>query len=232
MMYKYLIFDLDDTLLDFLTGEHEGLVKVMTDAGITDLQNAMEIYAKINRGLWQAYENGEISKQEIQATRFPKLLETLNVPGDGLAMERAYRVALNHNEHVLPGAEDLLKNLHQTTAVLIAGTNGETETQKQRLELTGFNKFFDRVYISDEVGSAKPSPAFYKPIFATYSDMTTDNTLMIGDGIASDMKGGQAVGLDTVWVNFKHDSLPDDVQVTYEVESMEEMRKLLQDLVK
>lgn len=227
MEYKYLIFDLDDTLLDFQTGEHEGLVKVMSDVQVPDMTDALAKYAVINRKLWQAYEQGDITKQNIQNTRFGALLEELGMDGDGLAMEKAYRQELNNNNHVLPGAEELLQKLKEQGYVLIAGTNGETQTQKSRLKNTGFGQYFDQVYISDELGVAKPNIGFYEPIFKANADMNTDNTVMIGDGIPSDMRGGINVGLNTIWVNLKNATLPTDMNITSEVHSLTELGQLL-----
>lgn len=226
-MYKFLIFDLDDTLLDFQTGEHEGLVNVLTSAKVPNLDDALREYAVINRLLWQAYEQGKITKQHIQASRFNQLLDVLGMQGDGIAMEKAYRQELNNNNHVIPGAEDLLQKLVAKNYVLIAGTNGETQTQKQRLKNTGLGQYFDQIYISDELGVAKPNVAFYEPIFDANSSMTKQNTVMIGDGVPSDMRGGNNVGIDTIWVNFTNNKLPNDVSVNNEVHSLDELASLL-----
>lgn len=203
-MYQYLIFDLDDTLLDFKRGEREGLRQVLTQEGLTgaDLTVAMTTYEKINRQLWQAYEEQKIDKAAIHNSRFNQLMTTLGLPHhDGQAMEARFRAALNQNNYLIPYAKDLLASLQDKGYTLIAGTNGETRTQQLRLEHTGLGAYFDQVYISDQLGVAKPAAGFFETIFAANPAMTRQNTVMIGDGLASDMRGAHDYGLATIWVN-------------------------------
>ncbi|MBM7617531.1 putative hydrolase of the HAD superfamily [Weissella uvarum] len=230
MKYKYLIFDLDDTLFDFKGGEMAGLRQVLHDVGLSGehLEQAIKTYLKINRGLWAAFENGEIEKATIHQTRFDKLLEVLGISGDGQALERAYRQQLNTNYRLLPGAKELLVELQAAGYHLIAGTNGEAQTQHLRLEHTGLLPYFEGVYISDEMGVAKPNPAFYTRIFADFPDMTHENAVMIGDGLASDIRGGAAAGLDTIWVNLNQNELPETIHPTQVVTDYDELKQAVQ----
>lgn len=107
------------------------------------------------------------------------------------------------------------------------GTNGEAQTQYLRLEHTGLRPYFEQVYISDEIGVAKPNKAFFDIIFGENPEMSQANTLMIGDGVASDMLGGQNAGLDTMWVNFKDLPTPSSIQPTYTVDSYAALREVL-----
>ena len=101
-MYKHLIFDLDDTLLDFRKGEQVGLMNIFRDHGLENqVDEAFATYQTINRGLWAAYERGEINKDQIHNTRFGKLLESIDRAGDGIALEKEYRQYLNQNYFVL-----------------------------------------------------------------------------------------------------------------------------------
>lgn len=229
MTYKYLIFDLDDTLFDFKGGEMAGLENVFMNHGFSsDLtQKAISIYVEINRGLWAAFEKGEIEKSEIHETRFDRVLSELGLSDDGLSFEKDYRQELNHNYRLLEGAESLLSDLQKAGYHLIAGTNGEAQTQHLRLEHTGLRPYFEQVYISDEIGVAKPNKAFFDIIFGENPAMSQTNTLMIGDGVASDMLGGQNAGLDTMWVNFKDLPTPPSIQPTYTVDSYAALREVL-----
>ena len=167
-MYNHLIFDLDDTLLDFRKGEQVGLMNIFRDHGLENqVDEAFATYQTINRGLWAAYERGEINKDQIHNTRFGKLFESFDRAVDGIALEKEYRQYLNQNYFVLDGAEDLLKNLVNQGYKLIAGTNGEQHTQELRLEHTGFGRYFDDVFISDAIGHAKPSTEFFDAILVT-----------------------------------------------------------------
>lgn len=220
-MYKHLIFDLDDTLLDFRKGEQVGLMNIFRDHGLENqVDEAFATYQTINRGLWAAYERGEINKDQIHNTRFGKLFESFDRAVDGIALEKEYRQYLNQNYFVLDGAEDLLKNLVNQGYKLIAGTNGEQRTQELRLEHTGFGRYFDDVFISDAIGHAKPSTEFLDAIFGHRQDMDREESIMIGDGLASDIQGGNRYNLDTLWVNLHQQVNETPYQATYEVNEL------------
>lgn len=230
-MYQFLIFDLDDTLLDFKRGELEGLRKVLTQAGIADvdLPVALATYEKINRRLWQAYEEQTIDKATIHATRFNELFKALGQPDyDGQTIEKRFRQALNQNNYLVPYAKELLADLQKQGYTLIAGTNGETQTQELRLSNTGLGVYFDQVFISDQLGAAKPAPSFFDAIFKANPPMTKKNTVMIGDGLASDIRGAQQYDLDAIWVNLNgHQQRPANLAVKAQVNDLPSLASLL-----
>lgn len=223
VMYKHLIFDLDDTLLDFRKGEEVGLTNVFRDHGLTDLNAAFSEYQVINRGLWAAYERGEITKDQIHNTRFATLFDKFGRDVDGVVLEKEYRGYLNENYYVLDGAETLLQELNHQGYKLIAGTNGEQHTQEQRMANTGFMKYFDEMYTSDEIGYAKPATEFFDAIFNRRLDMTVADSIMIGDGLASDIQGGNRYNLDTLWVNLHNLENTTPFKATYEVNQLDEI---------
>ncbi|MCG4775090.1 HAD-IA family hydrolase, partial [Lawsonibacter sp. DFI.5.51] len=80
-------------------------------------------------------------------------------------------------------------------------TNGIGKTQKQRLKDSKMVYLFDDVFISEEMGVEKPNSKFFEIIFNKYDFMKKEDTLMIGDSLASDIKGSNNFGIDCVWFN-------------------------------
>lgn len=109
-MIKYAIFDLDDTLLDFKRGEREGLTKIMTKYGVSDLKQGFDTYTKINHQVWEAIEQGQ-ARDTLLNTRFSKAFDLLGIKVDGATVEAEYRNSLDTNFYKLQGVDELLSDL-------------------------------------------------------------------------------------------------------------------------
>ncbi|WP_125571264.1 YjjG family noncanonical pyrimidine nucleotidase [Lacticaseibacillus songhuajiangensis] len=227
-MHANLIFDLDNTLLDFSASEADGLTQVFADYGITDDAQTRAIYERVNHGLWAQLERGEITREQLLDVRFASFLKAIartELPAH--AMEKQYRQLLNSGHKREPGAKTLLTNLHAQGFRILAGTNGNSATQHQRLRDSHLAPLFDGVYISEELGHDKPDVKFFDAIFAAEKELTRQNTLMIGDGLNSDIRGGVNYGLKTVWVNLAGSQNNTELHPNYEVDSLDELGKML-----
>lgn len=163
-MIKYAIFDLDDTLLDFKRGEREGLTKIMTKYGVSDLKQGFDTYTKINHQVWQAIEQGQ-ARDALLNTRFSKAFNLLGIKVDGAAVEAEYRSSLDTNFYKLQGVDELLSDLKAAGVHLLVGTNGVKETQLRRLKGSGLEHYFEDYFISEDIGFAKPDKRFFEPMF-------------------------------------------------------------------
>ena len=74
MKYKYLLFDLDHTLLDFDAAEDIALTQLLEEEGVEDIQTYKDYYVPMNKALWKDLEQKKITKAELINTRFEKLL--------------------------------------------------------------------------------------------------------------------------------------------------------------
>lgn len=226
MRYQNVIFDLDDTLLDFQAGENKGLQQVLTRYAFPDLQQAAAVYRKINLSKWERIEQGE-AKEPLLVERFSDLFAYYGKPDDGAAAEKLYRQYLNENYAVLTGALTLLQQLKRAQVNIFAGTNGFDFTQRNRLKHTGFAPYFTDVFISESVGYEKPSPYFFKAILNRYPKMTTRNTVMVGDRLQSDIRGASAAHLDSIWFNRQQQADTTPYQPTYEVRQLAQIVPLV-----
>ncbi|HCN75492.1 YjjG family noncanonical pyrimidine nucleotidase [Pseudolactococcus plantarum] len=230
MNYKVLIFDLDDTILDFKAGEKKGLKAVFDtfQKSALDYDAWVSAYKKINADIWQQIELGKPA-QPLLNERFSKTFAQFDQEIDGAQAEATYRQVLDVNDAVMLGAKDLLDGVKQEGYQLVVGTNGKTNTQYNRLALTGFDAYFDEVVISQEIGHVKPSSSFFAHIFKLYPKYDKANFLMIGDTLTSDIQGANQAGIDSVWLDHgtQHDRLSQEHKPTYRVKDLAQIKALL-----
>ncbi|WP_413527012.1 YjjG family noncanonical pyrimidine nucleotidase [Marinilactibacillus psychrotolerans] len=230
MSYKnYLIFDLDDTILDFKKGEQEGLNKIFKKHMVPDVRfdQWLLIFQRVNSRIWSQIEEGASAK-ELLETRFSKTYQEFGIEKDGRLLESEYRSYLDQNFFVLKGAKEMLEQLKKQNFQVVAGTNGKSSTQRSRLKGTGLEPFFEDVVISEEIGYAKPHQKFFEILMDRNKGMKTQNTLMIGDSLRSDIQGAINSGIRNIWFNpFKNENATEIIP-DFEVATFEELQQIIE----
>lgn len=200
-MKKIILFDLDHTLWDFDFSEKIALEKLFKDEKINEdeIKKYIEKYIEINKKLWLDFEKGLISKKDLANSRFYLLFKFFGYEIDGKEFSRKYTEILKKQGHIFKGANELLEKLSKDF-ILCAATNGITEIQKGRLENSTISKYFQKVYISDEIGYNKPDKRFFDYVI---NDLQIDKkeVLMIGDNLIADIKGSFDSNIDNIWYN-------------------------------
>lgn len=223
--YDYLIFDLDNTLLNFSQSENNALKGLFTKYGVIFNEETFATYKEINHELWHKLEEGRIKKETVLTTRFAKFFATQGIEVDGAKADDEYRSLLEERNDLMPDAIELLTGLKETGVTILAGTNGVGRTQRKRLENADMTDFFKELYISEEVGFEKPDARFFETIFANEHIKDLSKVLMIGDSLSSDIRGANRVGIDSIWLNTTSDAVIDDVP-TYECQNLKEIKKM------
>ncbi|SHO45534.1 YjjG family noncanonical pyrimidine nucleotidase [Anaerocolumna xylanovorans] len=224
--YEILLFDLDDTLLDFEVNEKASLTKLFSDNGISFTKEVYDIYNAVNKELWDGYERGTIDLEEVLNTRFSKALLKLGMTVDGVLWEKQYRVLLGNGYQLIDGAFDLCKQLSETHRLFII-TNGVTETQLNRLKLSNLFPFFEDIFTSQEIGYQKPAREFFDYVKEHIKNFRKENALVIGDSLNSDIKGGCLAGIDTCWINQKNITAASEAPSTYTLNRLTDLNKIL-----
>ncbi|MGY3702895.1 noncanonical pyrimidine nucleotidase, YjjG family [Vagococcus martis] len=223
--YQYVIFDIDNTLLDFSRSEYYALQKVFATYGVVFNEKTFNQYKEINHDLWDQLEDGKISKDVVLKERFKRFFLANNIVVDGVLVDKQYRSFLEERNDVMDGAIDLLRELKSNGYTVFAGTNGVGQTQRKRLASAGLSDLFDALYISEEVGFEKPDVRFFDYIFndARIKDLST--VVMIGDSLSSDIEGAKRVGIDSIW--FSNGSETSDRKYTYKVDLIKDVLKFV-----
>ena len=230
MIYKFLLFDLDHTLLDFDAAEDVALSHLLKEEGVEDIQAYKDYYVPMNKTLWKDLELKKITKQELVSTRFAKLFAHFGIEKDGAYLAERYQFFLSKQGQIFPGVEDLLKKLIHQGFELYAATNGITFIQTGRLEQSGIAPYFKEIFISEQLHTQKPDAAFYEKIGARIPNFDKDHALMIGDSLSADIQGGNNAGIDTIWYNPHHLENKTQAQPTYEVDSYQALLEILDKL--
>ena len=230
MIYKFLLFDLDHTLLDFDAAEDVALSHLLKEEGVEDIQAYKDYYVPMNKTLWKDLELKKITKQELVNTRFAKLFAHFVIEKDGAYLAERYQFFLSKQGQIFPGVEDLLKKLIHQGFELYAATNGITFIQTGRLEQSGIAPYFKEIFISEQLHTQKPDAAFYEKIGARIPNFDKDHALMIGDSLSADIQGGNNAGIDTIWYNPHHLENKTQAQPTYEVDSYQALLEILDKL--
>ena len=224
--YKYLIFDLDDTLLDFQDNEINSLKIIFKNYNVDFDEKSFNQYKSINRKFWSQIEQGTIKKQEALNKRFEEFLALYGYKVEGEEVEKEYQNCLAQGHKEIPKAMETLIELKNRGYKIFAGTNGIGKTQKQRLKDSKMIDLFDDIFISEEMGVEKPSYKFFEIIFDKYDYMKKEDTLMIGDSLASDIKGSNNFGIDSVWFNPSNKNF-NDIKPTYEISDIYQLLSML-----
>jgi len=208
--YTHLFFDLDNTLWDFETNARRAMFaafgKFGTDHQNVEFDNFFEVYSKHNLSLWLGYRNNTISKKNLIRQRFQMTFDELNISGiDPEVMNAFYLGEMAEQTCLKPGVNEILNFLKGKNYSMFIITNGFKEVQFKKMENTGLDKFFQKVFISEEIKVSKPGYEIFEYAIKS-SNARKANSLMIGDDWETDILGAVGFGIDAVYIR------PDDFE--------------------
>jgi 2-haloacid dehalogenase len=225
--YPWLWFDADGTLFDYNRAEAAALRNTFHSLTLPFEDSYLEVYRKINHGLWQALERQEITQAVLRYRRFELLMEAIQMGGSPEQMSSAYVEQLSICSELMEGAYEVLQAFHEKSQIAIV-TNGLQAVQRGRLENSTIKNFISELIISEEIGAAKPGRAFFKAAFARCGHPAKSEVLIIGDSLTSDIQGGVDYGIDTCWYNPAGESPPEGVKITYEIKRLHGLLEVIE----
>lgn len=224
MKYQWILFDADETLFSF--DSFDGLKKVVSEYGIDFNRDDYAQFQAVNQPLWVAYQNKEISAEELQRTRFQVLSQLTGE--DPLVLNQALMREMAQISQPLPYTMEMLKALQGRVKMGII-TNGFYSMQQKRLDNTFTSQFFEFVVVSESVGVAKPDKQIFEFAFSQMGE-AVDRTkiLMVGDTLSSDITGANNAGIDSCWFNPHMKPNDSEIVPTYEIQHMKELIALIE----
>ena len=156
--YTTILFDADDTLLDFGKDETQALIAILEKYGIETSKENIRTYKEINVSLWKALERGEIDKPTLKQIRFRLFFEKIGfeTTEDPFKINEEYLSKLSNGGNLIKGAKELVESLKKQGYDLYIVTNGIANTQRKRLTKSGILPCFTDVFVSETIGYQKP----------------------------------------------------------------------------
>ena len=228
-MVEFLFLDLDDTILDFHKAERIAVSKTFRAFGIEPTDEVLERYKAINIAHWKMLERGELTRAEVLVNRFRALFEEYRVVCNATAVARSYEANLSTGHFFLPGAEEAVEHLSKKYRLYLA-SNGTAKVQAGRMTSANLYRFFEKVFVSEEIGHNKPSKDYFEAAFAQIPGFDPARAMMVGDSLTSDILGGINAGIRTCWVNPKHLPADPEISADYEIEALSQLEALLETL--
>ncbi len=229
--YDHVFFDLDHTLWDFDTNARESLSELYTEFSLDrtltpDFDAFYERYIKHNTLLWERFQKGFISAEELKWKRMWRTLLDFKSGDEEMAreMSRRFLEILPLKENLFPHTREILQYLTDKGYILHLITNGFEKTQHSKLRHSRIDGYFREVVTSEASQSMKPEKAIFEYAMRK-AGTRPEASLMVGDNTEADIRGAQGAGMDSIWVN--HLGVKSDVTPTHEVLHLKELERLL-----
>ena len=224
-MIKYILFDVDDTLLDFEKCSLSSIKSCCESFGVEYTDELFDTFIRVNDDLWERFEKGLLTREEIHAVRWKMVFEALEIHADFEGFEQMYFRLLSRSHESVQDAAEVLSALSGYT--LCVASNSEKELQSARLRAAGLLDYFKDIFVSQEIGYPKPTAKFFEHCMQRLGEPRKDEVLMVGDSLSADICGAVSFGIKSCWFNKYGKSSVDAMGADYEIRALRELKQLL-----
>lgn len=221
MKYTHILFDVDNTLFDFDETERLALIELFEELGVDYTEENRATYHEINNSWWKRFEKGEVTIPQVAFGRIKGFIDAMKLDYDAEKASESMICYLGSHGIMYDGALELAQRLAPHCR-LYTVTNGISRVQHARVDNSPISKYFERMFISQEMGVNKPSLEYFEYVLRELGDVPKEKILMVGDSLVSDIQGGMGAGLDTCWYNPKGKS-SGDVKPTHTASTLAEI---------
>jgi 2-haloacid dehalogenase len=226
MKYEIILFDVDDTLLDFGISEKKALHEAFLEYGLpTGVKDYVGCYQEISEVLWRDLEQGLIDLTNLGVERFKRLFLKHGLDIEADAFSRAYLGHLGKEIHLMPGAVEVCEKLGGCRLAII--TNGFTTVQTARIGGSPLSNTFETLIVSQEAGFQKPDRGIFDYAFSKLKITDKSKALIVGDSLTSDIQGGLNYGMDTCWYNPHQKDNDLGIKPTYEIRTLTDLLEIV-----
>lgn len=224
-MYKAIFLDIDDTVFNFKKCSESALRGTFSTLNLEYKKDVFEAFSAIDKQLWKQQKEELLSVADVLNIRFAELSKRLELDYDSDIAKEHFGNLLGEQFIMEPGIEELLEEISADYPIY-AASNGVLTMQENRLQLSGLKKYFTDLYVSDDIGYAKPNISFFRESM-NRAKLKPNDILMVGDSLVSDIAGARAAGIHSVWYNPYGLENLSKIRADYEIGNLHELPGIL-----
>lgn len=213
-LYKHVIFDCYGCLVYIVTDEKQAsvwqcLARHYQHSGADyDAESLEKAYQEI----WvQEFANAKartgLDYPELELAELFASLYDLKAPQHlqdrkewGRQTARYFRELSLKELSLYPATQEVLKTLKAWGCHLYLLSNAQADFTREELDKLGITTYFDAIYLSSDYGMRKPQAEFLMKLLDDQA-LDEEETVMIGNDLATDMAIAERLGIDAILVN-------------------------------
>ena len=187
---KAVIFDLDNTLVDFVEAKIKACNAVVERLGCGDADELLRYFLRWKHG-FESHEN------------IADYLKDKRIYSEELYREccEIYDRVKLESITLYPGIKEVLKNLRHRGAKLAVVTDAENGHAVSRLKKVGLQDYFDVIISADMTGKRKPEPDSLLLALKKLG-VKAEEAAIVGDSLRRDIEAGKRLGMVTVYAAY------------------------------
>lgn len=229
MKKQLVIFDADNTLIDFYKCEWFALDWMFHSFGLKLTNEIHNVFSEIDRSLWETgkWNNYQVSKENIPSVRFEILFNHFKMEhidftlANDLFGEQFLKAIFPLND-----AHEIVEYLWNKGYIIYVATNGLRRLQVPRILNTSFGRYIEKIITSEEAGFSKPNPKIFNDILSE-TKINNNQAIIIGDSLTNDILGANNALIDSIWYNPNKLSNNSNIKPQYEINSLNEIKNIL-----
>lgn len=235
-MITHIVFDIDDTLMDYYTAEMQVTRALFRENGLKADQAALDRCWQMSWHYWDAENLSRTDLEEVQREYHERYhrgvlahcAEIASEYGFSMTAEETYdrfNELFSQQVTLYDDALTVLDALRAKGYVLCAATNGLSRIQEKRT--AALDGRVSHLFCSEALGVVKPTQAFFEQMLRE-SGADPRSCMMVGDSLTSDIAGAASVGMMTVWINRSGKKNTGSVLPDYEIHSLDELLRIVE----
>lgn len=222
-MYKYILIDLDDTVLDFKKAESYSISLILESYNISPTENLLKQFSDINESCWMEFEKGIVKERIIfQEKRFEIFFKELNIEIDPSIINKTFLKNITETYFLVDNVVKTLSYLKDKYDLYIV-SNGVKKIQVNRLTKANLINYFKDIFVSDEIGYTKPDIRFFEYVINQVGDTNLENYFLVGDREKTDIKGALNINIDSCLLNHRNI----ETKANYSINNLIELLNIL-----